>query len=128
MSGQSLPLSVSPPSLVVCGRHCCHGCDLLSCQAVSPGDQTHIIKRRMESIAPMNNEEAIRMSKYPDAMKHEGNYKPPIEREDWPSPPNAASAYPELCKPPLGTSVLHVKIMVGIQMMYRSEVIQHRIS
>lgn len=63
------------------------------------GDVEQVLaKKRMESIAPMNNEEAIRLSRYPTAQKPEGDYRAPIEREDFPAPPTAAAAYPELCK------------------------------
>ncbi len=52
----------------------------------------------MQSIAPMNKEEAIFLAKFPDGSKPEGYRRAPIEREDWPAPPEPAAAYPELCK------------------------------
>ena len=52
----------------------------------------------MDSIVPMGKEEAIRMSKFPDAHKPEIPRPLPIERDDWPAPPAPAAAYPELCK------------------------------
>ena len=45
----------------------------------------------------MNNEEPIKLSKIPDGTK-ENERLAPIERDDWPSPPAPAAAYPELCE------------------------------
>ncbi len=61
-------------------------------------ESQYLSKRKMESIVPMANEEAIKLSRFPDATRHEVYRPPPIEREDWPGPPATAAAYPELCK------------------------------
>ena len=62
------------------------------------GDQKYVVTRKMDSIVPMNKEEAIFLAKFPDGSKPEGYRRAPIEREDWPAPPEPAAAYPELCK------------------------------
>ena len=61
------------------------------------GDQKYVVTRKMDSIVPMNKEEAIFLAKFPDGSKPEGYQRAPIERDDWPAPPEPAAAYPELC-------------------------------
>ncbi len=74
-------------ALLFCCQHC----------FVSAGDQKYVVTRKMESIVPMNKEEAVFMAKFPGGTKPEGPRRAPIEREDWPAPPEPAAAYPELC-------------------------------
>jgi hypothetical protein len=53
--------------------------------------------KRFEPYKPDKGQEPIRLSKIPDAHKHVG-YVAPIERDDWPAPPDPAAAYPELLR------------------------------
>ena len=63
-----------------------------------PGEQTYQVKKKTwDDVVPMSKREAITMAKYPDAHKPEKPRPLPIEREDWPAPPDPAAAYPELC-------------------------------
>ncbi|KAK2158987.1 hypothetical protein NP493_1755g00025 [Ridgeia piscesae] len=54
-----------------------------------------VIKKDVGS-PPLNKEEPIRLSRYPDAQK--ADRVPAIERDDWPAPPEPAAAYPELLR------------------------------
>ena len=53
--------------------------------------------KKMEPYKPIKTQEPIQLSKIPDAQK-DSNYVAPIERDDWPAPPDPAAAYPDLCK------------------------------
>lgn len=45
---------------------------------------------------PDKSEEPIALSKLPQGMQN--GRVAPIERDDWPAPPDPAAAYPELCE------------------------------
>ncbi len=63
----------------------------------SPGDNNKYAIKKKEPPPKMNNKEPIELAKFPDGQKHENEVKPaPIEREDWPAPPAAAAAFPEI--------------------------------
>ena len=65
---------------------------------LATGDRTYADSlRHLERYKPDKALEPIQLSKFPDAKKHNG-YVAPIERDDWPAPPDPAAAYPELCK------------------------------
>lgn len=64
---------------------------------LSIGDQEYVITlRNIEPYKPMKTQEPIQLSKIPDAHASDGTLAP-IERDDWPAPPAAAAAYPDLC-------------------------------
>jgi len=52
---------------------------------------------RTEPYKPVKTQEAIQMSKLPDAQPVDKGHVRPIERDDWPSPPAPAAACPEIC-------------------------------
>jgi len=51
---------------------------------------------RSEPYKPVKTQEAIQMSKLPDAQPLDKDHVRPIERDDWPAPPAPAAAFPEL--------------------------------
>ena len=53
-------------------------------------------RMRTEPYKPVKNQEAIQLSKLPDAQPPDKDHVTPIERDDWPSPPALAAACPEL--------------------------------
>jgi len=55
-------------------------------------------RRKSEPYRPIKNQDAIQLSKLPDAQKYEEARLMPIERDDWPAPPEPAAVYPELCE------------------------------
>lgn len=64
---------------------------------LSIGDQEYVITlRNIEPYKPVKTQEPIQLSKIPDAHASDGTLAP-IERDDWPAPPAAAAAYPDLC-------------------------------
>eukprot|EP00918_Siedleckia_nematoides_P094074 GHVU01206519.1.p1 GENE.GHVU01206519.1~~GHVU01206519.1.p1 ORF type:complete len:617 (+),score=61.84 GHVU01206519.1:111-1853(+) len=67
------------------------------------GDSTVISKRKLDPAVPMNNREAIMLSKFPNAAVPDKEFQAPIDRDDWPAPPEPAAAFPELLREhPLG--------------------------
>ena len=52
---------------------------------------------RTEPYKPVKSQEAIQLAKLPDAQPVDKGHMRPIERDDWPSPPAPAAAFPELC-------------------------------
>jgi len=52
---------------------------------------------RTEPYKPVKTQEAIQLAKLPDAQLLDKGHMRPIERDDWPSPPATAAAFPELC-------------------------------
>ena len=52
---------------------------------------------RTEPYKPVKTQEAIQLAKLPDAQLMDKSHVRPIERDDWPSPPAPAAAFPELC-------------------------------
>ena len=64
---------------------------------ICAGDRTYSDSlRQLERYKPDKSQEPIILSKLPDAKVQEGHVAP-IERDDWPAPPDPAAAYPELC-------------------------------
>jgi len=55
-------------------------------------------RRKTEPYRPFKNQDAIQLSKIPDAQRPEDGQVQPIERDDWPSPPDPAAAFPELLR------------------------------
>ena len=51
---------------------------------------------RTEPYKPVKTQEAIQLSKLPDAQPVDKGHMRPIERDDWPAPPAPAAAFPEL--------------------------------
>lgn len=51
---------------------------------------------RTEPYKPVKTQEAIQLSKLPDAQPLDESHVRPIERDDWPAPPAPAAAFPEL--------------------------------
>lgn len=55
-------------------------------------------RRNSEPYRPIKSQEPIQLSKLPDAHRSESSRPLPIERDDFPAPPAAAAAYPELLR------------------------------
>lgn len=53
--------------------------------------------RKIEPYKPVKTQEPIQLSKIPDGHTCDDGNLAPIERDDWPAPPAAAAAYPDLC-------------------------------
>ncbi|XP_074642098.1 actin-binding LIM protein 1-like isoform X12 [Tubulanus polymorphus] len=60
---------------------------------------------RGKSPTPMNKEEPIKLSTYPDGHEPEPDEQKRIERDDWPGPPSSACILPELMRNKLNTKI-----------------------
>ena len=77
-----------------------------TCGAVTGGRKSLFSfksETRREPYKPVKTQEAIQLSKLPDAQLADDGHVRPIERDDWPAPPAPAAAYPELCTPSFPT-------------------------
>lgn len=63
------------------------------------GDQEYVTTlRKIEPYKPVKTQEPIQLSKIPDGHTCDDGNLAPIERDDWPAPPAAAAAYPDLLR------------------------------